>query len=177
MASAMPQVVHCNAALAAEVCLVKLPQRLPSGAKALPHRPCFGTTKVVPLRFHNSVYTICKTALACIIHERPLKCSGPTRGQTASAAFRLFSSPGLQAGVLGGIRSQAVLTAFLFSASALAGPRAEATFRMPAEAGWEKSGGFADPGVNAWAREKSHSFMNNPGPGLSSAKSKACTVI
>src|SRR3972149_5238901 len=98
----------------------------------------------------------------CIIHERPLKCSGPTRGQTAPPPFRLFSSPGLQAGVLGGIRSQAVLTAFLFSASALAVPRAEATFRMPAEAGWEKSGGFADPGVNAWAREKSRSFMNNP---------------
>jgi len=27
-------------------------------------------------------------------------------------------------------------------------------FEKPAEAGGEKSGGFADPGVNAWAREK-----------------------
>ena len=97
--------------------------------------------------------------------------------QAVSAAVSLFSSPGLQAGVRSDFYLEAALPAFLFSASSLATPMAEATFRKPAEAGWEKSGGFADPGVNAWAREKSHSFMNNPGPGLSSAKSKACTVI
>src|SRR3990167_9275910 len=51
----------------------------------------------------------------------------------------------------------------LFGFSPCAAPMDEATFRKPAEAGWGKSGGFADPGVNAWAREKSRSFMNNPG--------------
>src|SRR3989338_8742086 len=29
--------------------------------------------------------------------------------------------------------------------------------------GWEKSGSLADPGVNAWAREKSRWFINHPG--------------
>ena|SRR3990167_1701094 len=31
---------------------------------------------------------------------------------------------------------------------------AKAAFGKPAEAGWEKSGVFADPGVNAWTKEK-----------------------
>jgi len=64
-------------------------------------------------------------------------------------SFCLFSNPGLQAGVRSDFYLQAALAAFLFSASALASPVAETTFRKPAEAGWEKSGGFADPGVNA----------------------------
>ena len=89
-----------------------------------------------------------------------------SRSKAVSAAGSLFSSPGLQAGVRSDFYLEAALAAFLVSASALAVPMAETTFRKPAEAGWEKAGGFADPGVNAWAREKSISFLNNPGLAL-----------
>ena len=61
----------------------------------------------------------------------------PRRSKAVPAVVSLFSSPGLQAGVRSDSHLQAALAAFLFSASALAGPVAEATFQKPAEAGWE----------------------------------------
>jgi len=64
-------------------------------------------------------------------------------------------APAFRPGFEWGVILQAVLTAFrLFGFSPCARPRAQANFRKPAEAGWEKPACFADPGVNAWAREK-----------------------
>ena len=86
-------------------------------------------------------------------------------------AFPFSLAPAFRPGLRGNFILQAVLAALgLFGFSPCARPRAKANSRKPAEAGWEKSGGFADPGVNAWAREKSRSFINNPGKRLGYGK-------
>ena len=81
-------------------------------------------------------------------------CGGSTSLTVVSLPnhLSLFSSPGLQAGVLSAIRAPAVLTAFSLSASALAASLAKATFEKPAEAG---SANFSTPhpALKGWARE------------------------
>ena len=89
------------------------------------------------------------------------------RPRAASAAVPLFSSPGLQAGVSGPIYFTGRFNGLpWFRLQPTSNPLAQAGLGKPPEGGWESSLASKDPGVNAWAREKPPSFMNNPGEAM-----------